>query len=80
MTAVWRAALAALLLWSAWPALAAELPLPGRCQGEAGGDPGYPPQLFLSGLAHGRGAGGHVVGAELLSAEWKYSDEGGPRR
>ena len=26
MTAVWRAALAAWLLWSAWPALAAELP------------------------------------------------------
>ena len=52
---------------------------PGGCQGEGGGDPGYPPELFLPGLAHGRGeAGGHVAGAELLSAEWKYSDEEWP--
>ena len=79
MTGLWRSCLTALLLWCAWPALAAELPpSPGGCQGR-GGDPGYPPELFLPGLAHGRGeAGGHVAGAELLSAEWKYSDEEWP--
>lgn len=78
MMTLLRTALAALLLWSAMPALAGELPPLSVADATAKGAVilDTRPSYFYQGwpMADEK-QGGHVVGAENLSAEWKYSDE-----
>lgn len=73
-----RAALATLSLWSALPALAAELPLLSVADATAKGTvilDTRPSYLYQGWPMADEQQGGHVAGAENLSAEWKYSDE-----
>jgi len=81
MTGLWRSCLTALLLWCAWPALAAELPplSLADAKGKEAVILDTRPSYFYQGWPmDGEKQGGHVAGAELLSAEWKYSDEEWP--
>ena len=81
MTGLWRSCLTALLLWYAWPALAAELPplSLADAKGKEAVILDTRPSYFYQGWPmDGEKQGGHVAGAELLSAEWKYSDEEWP--
>ena len=82
MTGLWRSGLAALLLWCAWPALAAELPSLSLADAKAKQAVilDTRPSYFYQGWPMaGETQGGHVAGAEHLSAEWKYSDEEWPK-
>ncbi len=82
MTGLWRSGLAALLLWCAWPALAAELPPLSLADAKAKQAVilDTRPSYFYQGWPMaGEKQGGHVAGAENLSAEWKYSDEEWPK-
>ena len=81
MTGLWRSCLTALLIWCAWPALAAELPplSLADAKGKEAVILDTRPSYFYQGWPmDGEKQGGHVAGAELLSAEWKYSDEEWP--
>ena len=76
-----RATLATLLLWHALPTLAAELPPLSLADANAKQAVILDTRAsyFYQGWPmEGEQQGGHVVGAENLSAEWKYSDEEWP--
>ena len=73
-----RSALVALSLWGALPALAAELPPLSLADAKAKEAVilDTRPSYFYQGWPMAdEQQGGHVVGAESLSAEWKYGDE-----
>lgn len=77
-----QAALATLLLWCALPAVAGELPPLSLADAKAKQAVILDTRAsyFYQGWPmEGEKQGGHVAGAENLSAEWKYSDEEWPK-
>ncbi|MGY3914454.1 sulfurtransferase [Aeromonas australiensis] len=77
-----QAALATLLLWCALPAVAGELPPLSLADAKAKQAvilDTRASQFYQGWPMEGEKQGGHVAGAENLSAEWKYSDEEWPK-